>query len=166
MLPTPFFIRIMSCAPTDQINALPKTFSFSECECVSVASGDPTFKRGSKLFRVSQGECSLVGRVRERCCGGKATEPLPNLSSEIISHRRNLENLTGEHADVPPLTSCPVPTTSEPICLKLQPKINSLTPPHPPCEHTHPSVALTHTLTHTHTHSHTHTPSALKVPLA
>lgn len=122
------------------------------CECVWAASGGYC---GTTLLRASP----VREREREKCCRRKTTKPLPNLSSlalwEIISYRRNLENLTQSTLMFPPLTTSPVPTANSPICLRLQPKINSRAPPHPPCEHTHPSIALTHT--------HTHPPPALKV---
>lgn len=96
------------------------------------------------------GECCKQERAREPLQKKKTTKALPNLSSGTLGDNQLLEKFREsdtEHVDLPSVTTFPVPTADEPICLRLKPKINSLTPPHPPREHTHPSVALTRTHT-------------------
>lgn len=106
---------------------------------------------GTKLYRVSPGEFCRKERVKERDAAEEKQQKLFQTSPlalwEIISYRRDLENLTQSTLTLPLRLHPQFPTANWPICLRLQPKINSLTLPHPPCDHTQPSVALTHTHT-------------------
>lgn len=91
----------------------------------------------SQLWKLLLGKES-EGKAAEQKQNKQKKKPFPKLLlalGEVISYLRDFGGSDTKQADATPVTVSPFPTAKWPICLRLEPKINSLIPPYPPRDH-------------------------------